>query len=260
MALLGISRSKPDIQLLATILRAHLARIPFENISKLYYWKTAGRNQLMDLAQYLDGIEQYHFGGTCYENNYHLHELLVYLGYDAVLRGADMSAPDVHLINLVRVEGREFVADIGYAAPFQAPLPRDLLHNFTLVRGDDRYVLEPKDPAGRSRLTLIRNGLPVHGYVVNPNPRNIDEFTQVIADSFRPQATFMNAVLLVRFDSDCSFVLHNMVYTETKGTRATRRDIESRDQLIARIEKEFGIPAHISDVALDGLSMRQEAW
>jgi N-hydroxyarylamine O-acetyltransferase len=260
MALLGVSKSPPSLHLLASIVRAHLSRIPFENISKLYFWKTAGQNELRGLDRYLDGIEHDNFGGTCYENNYHLHELLFWLGFDMLLCGADMSAPDVHLVNIVKMEGREFIVDVGYAAPFQEPLPRDLSSDYTLSLGNDRYVLEPKDASGRSRISLFRNGSPIHGYVVNPRPRRIGEFASVIADSFRPQATFMNAVLLVRFDSDCSHVLHNMTYIETRGGAVTKTNLGSRDQLICKIDEVFGISARISRVALDGLSMRQEAW
>ncbi len=259
-ALLGILPSSPGLSLLSRIVKEHLARIPFENISKLYYWKTSGRQELRDLAQYLDGIEQYHFGGTCYENNYHLNELLVHLGYDAVLCGADMSEPDVHLVNLVRTGGMEFIVDVGYAAPFQTPVPRDLTRKYMMSLGNDRYVLEPRDASGRSRMTLFRNGLPVHGYTVNPRPRTIGEFVGPIADSFRPQATFMNTVLLVRFDDAHSYVLHNLNDIEARGREVTRRILESRDHLIRRIEEVFGIPAHISRIALDGLSMDREAW
>ena len=42
LALLGIRESEPGVELLTSIVRAHVTRIPFENISKLYRWKTAG--------------------------------------------------------------------------------------------------------------------------------------------------------------------------------------------------------------------------
>ena len=69
------------------------------------------------LDQFLADIENYHFGGTCYTNNYFLKLLLSYLGYDVKLCGADMNRPDVHVVNIVRIEGREFIVDVEYAAP-----------------------------------------------------------------------------------------------------------------------------------------------
>ena len=96
LAILGIDPKKPGIDELAELVRAHLLRIPFENISKLFRWRCKGVAGLVPFSEYLYGIEQHHFGGTCYTINFHLHQLLVALGYDVLLCGADMSRPDVH--------------------------------------------------------------------------------------------------------------------------------------------------------------------
>jgi len=260
LALLDIPESGPSLGTLNRIVRAHMIKVPFENISKLYRWKTAGVNELINLELFLDGIAQYHFGGTCYSNNYHLHQLLKYLGFDVVLCGADMNRPDVHIVNVVRVEGREYIVDVGYAAPFMEPLPRDLPTDYIISLGIDRYILNPKDATGRSRLTHYKNGTSDHGYVLNPIPRDIGHFAHVITDSFRPDATFMNAVLLARFDSDYSQVIRNMTFVESKGTTIRTQSLTTIDDLIAAIEKIFAIQPVISRVALDGLSMRQDAW
>jgi hypothetical protein len=68
--------------------------------------------------------------------------------------------------------------DVGYAAPFLVPLPLDLAHDQDIVWGRERYVLKPRDAAGRPRLELHRDGGLRHGYLVNPAPRRIEEFAQ----------------------------------------------------------------------------------
>lgn len=260
LTLLGIPESEPSLESLARIVRAHLTKVPFENVSKLYRWKTSGFCGITDISLFLDGIEQYHFGGTCYSLNYHLNQLLTSLGYDVVLCGADMNRPDVHIVNIVRVGGGEYIVDAGYAAPFLEPLPRDLSADYAISLGTDRYVLSPKDGDGRSRLTLYRDRTAHHGYLVNPMPRSIEHFARVITDSFRPDATFMNAVLLVHFDINSSRMFHNLTFIEYEGTAVKRKSISTTDELVAGIETVFGIPSSISRVALDGLSMRQDAW
>ena len=260
LSLIGVHEREPNMNALREIVSAHMMMVPFENISKLYRWKTSGFHELTDIKQFLDGIEQYHFGGTCYSNNYHLNQLLGSLGYDVVLCGADMRNPDVHIVNIVKVGGREYIVDVGYAAPFLEPLPRDLPADYVVSLGDDRYVLSPQDAAGHSRLTLYREGVAHHGYLVNPKPREIVEFAGVIADSFRPDATFMNAVLLVRFRNDGATILHNMTHIESKGKSIKKISLKTTTELIAAIENFFGIPSSVSQVALDGLSMRQDAW
>jgi arylamine N-acetyltransferase len=260
LRLLGIPREEPDIDALGRIVRAQLTTVPFESISKLYYLKTAGLTTVPDLDRYLDGIERYHFGGTCYANNYHLYQLLLFLGYDVSLCGAGMSAPDVHIVNVVKIEGREFLVDAGYAAPFVAPLPRDLRDEFRVTLGRDEYVLSPRDASGRSRVTLYRDGDAHHGYLVNPAPRTIGEFGEVIERSFRPEATFMNAVLLVRFGDNSSDVLHNLTRIECRGTVTEKTELRTTEELIREIEDVFGIPSAISRIALNGLAMRRDAW
>lgn len=117
LEILGVARRQPSLKALHELLRAHLIRIPFENISKLYYRKRLGLVNIPPIQLYLDGIDQFHFGGTCYSNNYYFHLLLCSLGYEAKLCAADMKTPQVHALNMIRIEGREYLADTGYAAP-----------------------------------------------------------------------------------------------------------------------------------------------
>ena len=260
LMLLGVPESEPSLEALKAIVRAHLVKVPFENVSKLYRWKTSGARELPDCTRFLDGIERNHFGGTCYTNNYHLNQLLTSLGYDAVLCGAEMSKPDVHIVSISRIAGKEYIVDAGYAAPFLEPLPRDLPSDHVISLGTDRYVLSPKDATGHSQLTLYRDGVVQHGYRVNPVPRRIEEFSNVIADSFRPDATFMNAVLLVKFGAGCSTVLHNMTHIECNGTTVRRTSFRTVEDLMAAIQKYFSISPSISQIALDGVSLHQDAW
>ena len=150
------------------------------------------------LEGYLDGIERFNFGGTCYANNYYLHTLLQHLGFDVRLCGADMNNPDVHLVSIVALESREHLVDVGYAAPFFEPLPRDLERDLVIDFGRCRYVLRPTDGLGRSRLDMYRDGELTHGYLAKPEPRSIDEFDGVIRGSYRSSANFMKNSCLFR--------------------------------------------------------------
>ena len=153
LGVLGVSRKAPSSAALCELV-AHVTRIPFENISKLHYRKRLGLTDLVPLPLYLDGIERYSFGGTCYPNNFHFYTLLASLGYEVRLCGADMTNPDVHMVIMVRVSGQEYLVDGGYAAPFVIPLPRGSRADFVVTLGGDRYVRKPQDSNGFSRLEL----------------------------------------------------------------------------------------------------------
>jgi N-hydroxyarylamine O-acetyltransferase len=260
LAILGVARREPSLAALRELVAAHLTRIPFENISKLYYRKRLGLVNLPPIRLYLDGIEQYHFGGTCYSNNYHFHLLLRSLGYEAKLCASDMKTPQVHALNMIRIEEREYMADTGYAAPLLEPIPRDLAVDYETRLGRDRYVLKPQDANGCSRLELYRDGVLRHGYLAKPEPRKIEDFSKVIAASFSADATFLNSVLLVRFYPGRSVLIHNLTLVESEADRSTVHELANRDELIAAIEQRFGIAGEIVKEAVGQLGNLQDAW
>lgn len=261
LRLLGVEAAVPGVAALSALVAAHLYRVPFETISKLHYRKHQGLHGLPPLPLYLDGIERHNFGGTCYANNYYFNALLNALGYTAHLCGADMASPDVHLVNIVRVEGREFLVDMGYGAPFDFPLPRDLPDDLAITSGRDRYVLHPQDEHGCSRLDFVRDGQIRHGYRVKPAPRRIEEFSGVIADSFRPEATFMNRLLLARFFPGGSLVVHNFAVFEVAGTGVSSRTLANVEELAAFITQRFEMPLDIVQDALADLrDLHSDLW
>jgi arylamine N-acetyltransferase len=257
---LGVRRRPPGREALGELVAAHVTGVPFENVSKLYRLKRLGLAGLPSLDLFLDGIERYRLGGTCYANNCHLCSLLLSLGYEARLCGADMRRRDVHVVIIVTLDGRELLVDGGYGAPFLAPLARDVDVDQVVVWGNERYVLEPRDGAGCSRLELFRDGVRKHGYVVNPAPRVPGHFRDVIADSFLPDATFMNAVALYRFDRHGSLAIRNLQLIETTPDAWTVRALRDTGELAAVAEERFGVPASIVLEAVAGIPRLRDAW
>jgi N-hydroxyarylamine O-acetyltransferase len=254
LRVLGVARAAPSRGALNELVRAQATRVPFENISKLYRFKHQGLAGIPSIEAYLDGIAWFHFGGTCYPNNFHFCRLLRTLGYDAALCGADMpSGQDVHAAITVAIDGRDLLVDVGYGAPFLEPLPRDVGHDVVLRFGRDRYVLKPWDNQGRSRLDMYRDGELLHGYLLKPTPRPIEHFSEAVRDSFRESATFMNAVDLVRFSDDDSVVIYNLSIIRSTVDAFSIERLNDRDELVQAIEREFGIPSEIARDAIAGL-------
>jgi N-hydroxyarylamine O-acetyltransferase len=252
LRLLGVVPRDPGPDALGELVSAHLRRVPFENVSKLYRFRRSGLAGVPELEEYLDGIERLGLGGTCYANAAHLNGLLRALGYRARLCGADMSRPDVHVVNVVEIGGREVLVDVGYGAPLFTPMPLDLDRDQTAALGRDRFVLRPRDATGRSALELHRDGGLRHGYRVNPAGRELAHFRAAIADSFRPDATFMNALVAIRFPArDRSLVLRNLSLVEASGDREVRRALADRAELARVAEAVFGIPGEITAGALE---------
>jgi arylamine N-acetyltransferase len=254
LRVLGVHGAAPARASLDELVRAQATRVPFENISKLYRHKHQGLSGIPSIEVYLNGIERFHFGGTCYANNVHFCRLLCTLGYDAALCGADMpSGEDVHAAITVAVDGRDLLMDVGYAAPFLEPLPRDVGQDVAVRFGRDRYVLRPRDGQGRSRLDMYRDGELIHGYLLKPTPRPIEHFSQAVRDSFRESATFMNAVALVRFSDNDSVAIYNLSIIRSTADSFTIDRLNDREELVRAIEREGGIPVEIARDAIAGL-------
>ncbi len=247
LGLLGVEASSPSYEFLCRVVRAHLLRIPFENVSKLLY-KKEGMDDIPDLSTYLNGIEKYNFGGTCYANNYYFNLLLNHLGFDAMLCGADMKNPDVHIINIVTVEKREYIVDGGYAAPFLEPLPRFLTSDYVLSLGPEKFILKPQDKNRLSKLEHYYNGEFKHWYTAKPKSRTIEEFRGVIKDSYSDDAMFMNIFRITRFTGSGSLVLRNLLLTETTGSFTTTTEVP-RNEIPGIVETKFLIPAAVAKEA-----------
>lgn len=260
LSVLGVRRRPPSREALDELVAAHVTGIPFENVSKLYRLKRLGLAGLPTLDQFLEGIERYRLGGTCYANNCHFWSLLVSLGYDARLCGADMRHRDVHVVIIATLDQREFLVDAGYGAPFLAPLARDVHVDQVVAWGNERYVLRPRDEAGCSRLELYRDGVLKHGYLAKPTPRVPGFFRDVIADSFRPDATFMNAVALYRFDRHGSLAIRNLQLIESTPDASTVHLLRDTGEMAAVAEERFGVPASVVLEAVGGIPRLRDAW
>jgi arylamine N-acetyltransferase len=171
-----------------------------------------------------------------------------------------MTNPDVHMVNIVSIENKDYLVDVGYAAPFFYPIPLDLNKEYKISLGADEYVLIPKSLKGYSELKMFRNGCIKHGYCVKPNARSISEFETVIKDSFRESATFLNAILLVRFGWKSSIRIHNFSLIESHDQNSKKIEIKNKEELIDNIFRYFAIPKEIIAESIGLITNFEDAW
>lgn len=260
LGVLGVPGREPSRAALDHLVAAHLIRVPFENLSKVFRYRRLGLVRLPPLELFLDGIERDHLGGTCYANNSHFWSLLVGLGYRARLCGADMARPDVHLVIMVELEDREVLVDVGYGAPFRSALPLDLDQDLEIAWGRERYLLRPRDPLGCSRLDLYRDGVLRHGYTAKPAAREPDYFWQASVDSFRPDSVFMNTFLLRRYDPDRCLAIQNRRLVESTADSVQVRELADEAELVSVAQDRFGVPAEIVTEVLSVVGAAADPW
>lgn len=255
LEILGIKDLEPSYTNLKQIIQSHLMKIPFENISKLYYLKTLDLKYIPDFNQYLDGIQQYNLGGTCYTTNYYLHELLKFLGYDVDLCGADMKSPDVHIANIVLIDSIQYIIDVGFSAPFLEPIPRLMSDMFKIKTAKSKYYTV-KTVNNEDVCTLYHESKNNYtfDYKLKLHPRNISNFKDVIRNSFKPNSHFMNNLLISRFGLNYSKKINNFSFEEYNGMYKENIELNNAEKLPYFLETQFQIPAVISNIALQSVS------
>lgn len=145
---------------LERLVRAHRLSIPFENFDI-----PLGRGIAIDTAALFDKLVLRRRGGYCFEQNGLLDGALRALEFDArpllarVWLGVaqDPATPLTHQLELVRIDGRDWIADAGFGGSWCPPMP--LAAGETgpgpdgarhRLRHDERFgwMLERRGPAG----------------------------------------------------------------------------------------------------------------
>jgi arylamine N-acetyltransferase len=252
LRLLGVEEPVSGLSGLERIVMAHVCRVPFENVSKLLLIGREGAGRVTRLDDFLDGIEYQDMGGTCYSSNPFLVQLLRALGYDADLLGADMSAPNVHTVIRVRLDGAEWHVDAGYGGPFRRPIRLDSLPE-TLVSGDLRFVFY-RSADNDVELSLMRGETRLHGYVVHGPARSFEFFHPIILDSFLPGQHFMTNLRLIRhFEDGRAAELLNSTLTLHRDGESRVLELRNSAELRSVVVDELAMPRCPIEEAVDVL-------
>jgi arylamine N-acetyltransferase len=241
LRLLGIVGRPSGLSGLRTLVRRHLASVPFENVSKLLLYDRERAGRVAALADFLDGIEFSDLGGTCYTNNPFLTDLLRELGYDADLLGADMSKPNVHTCIRVRIDSIAYHVDVGFAAPFREPARLDRLP-VQLQEGQNRYVLDRDPGGGGFRMSVFSGAEYCLGYAVHDPPRPRGFFNRAVLNSYALNSTFMQCLRISRvFDGYSVDLIDRKLYRHESG-RTTVTGLKTMPELKAALRHQLGIP------------------
>ncbi len=158
LARIGLAEAPPrTLKGLAALHRAHAAAIPFENLD-IHLGKPI-RIDVPSLEAKLVGARR---GGYCYEQNSLFAAALESLGFSVtrlgarVRVGARVDPPRTHMLLSVRLDGREFLCDVGFGGGgVWEPLPLEPTGEinqgawrFRLVEDDGERVLQSTGPRG----------------------------------------------------------------------------------------------------------------
>jgi N-hydroxyarylamine O-acetyltransferase len=234
---------------LAEIQRAHRLSIPFENFDI-----HLGRGISLDPRHLFDKLVRRRRGGYCFEQNALLLGMLQSLGFEArpllarVWLNAVDTPPRTHTLNLVHIEGEDFIADAGFGGSFVPPLP--------LVA--DEVVTTPDG----ARHRLARTG--EHGWMLQRDPgsgwaRQYSFTTDKVwpADleaanhwtATRPGTRFTTLRLASATLPDGYLSLSDRTLTVTRMGVAEAREIGDAEEYRRTLGEKFDLTLSASEVA-----------
>jgi N-hydroxyarylamine O-acetyltransferase len=241
---------------LESVHRAQAYSIPFENFDVLL-----GRGVDLAPAAVFDKLVNHPRGGYCFELNGLLSLALSAFGFEVrpLLARVHLSGTPSgrgHMLLLVIIDGRPWIADVGFGGPgLRAPIPLELERrahqdgkSFRLVEADPYGIMLQTESDGAWQ-SLYSFDL---GHVVAADIAMGNHYT-----STHPSAFFTYARVAALPRPDGRVTLYDSKLTTTVGAETHERTVERDRDLGAALQQEFGI---VLDAPLDALPpLRQRA-
>ena len=252
-----IDRAAPPSALLEAIATA-FARLPYENLTKIVKDDREGRAARSRRAPYEVVAEHAKLGtgGTCFSLTATLVHLLRALGWRAEPILADRRyGEDTHSALVVDIDGVPHLLDPGYLIVRPIPLVCGASEDACVRTAFNEVVLRSRDDGDRVELHTRQSGNSTYRLTFKTEPAAPDRFLAAWDASF--DWDMMRYPLLTRVAGDRQLYLQDRRFQVRTCDAVERGDI-ARDELVSRIEAEFGIARHVVGAALDVLARRGE--
>jgi N-hydroxyarylamine O-acetyltransferase len=202
---------------------AHVFHIPFENLNI-----HLGKPISLEPHAIFDKIVNQRRGGYCYEMNGLFSSMLIALGFDVtrlqgrIMFGVTEVRPRSHQISLVKIDGQEWIADVGYGG-------RGLLEPIQLIPG-----VEVRQYTESFRLREA----PFYGYILQSVIEG--EWQNLVGFTLEPQhpvdyrfPNYWNST-----SPDSNFVKHRTVALATPEGRKILTDMQLKIRRHADVTTE----------------------
>ncbi len=229
-----------NLETLKLLQKQHLLRVPFENLE--IHWK---RPIVLETEKFYEKIVGDRRGGFCYELNGLFDELLAEIGFTSkkisarVFDGKDFGAEYDHLAILTRIDGAEFLVDVGFGDFTAEPLKfvldveqQDENGTFLIRKFDGEYfeVVKKDDESWKSE------------YIFKDSARDLAEFSEMCNfHQTSPASHFTRGKVCSLMTLEGRKTLTDKKFIETKRGEKSETEINSEDEFNAHLAREFRI-------------------
>lgn len=233
-------RARADLDTLAGLLRAHMARIPFENLDVL-----CGRRVRLDLEGLQGKLVAARRGGYCFEHATLFAAVLEALGFRprhhaarVVIHAARADVPRTHMFLTVPLAAGTFVVDPGFgslAPPFPVPLAGGgeaslAQATHAMVRDGPRWTLRARsgDRAVDAWVSTLEE----------ENARDFEMANHYV--STHPDSGFVNRLMLRALTDDGRVTVMNREVTHWRAGETRTWQLADRGELRDLLGRHFG--------------------
>jgi len=238
---LAVRREPPALPILRRLQRRCLTTVAFENLD--IHWRVPIP---FGVEHAWEKVVRRRRGGYCYELNGLFGWALQMLGFDvALLSGKVWRKPTRswgpeydHLALHVRIDGGDYLTDVGYGDSFRTPLP---LPSASRSDVSGSYRLSPDG----GELQLDHAAVPDHWrplYRVSLRPRAISEFVGMFHwHQTSPDSPFTNHTVFTLARPWGRTTVTERYRMETRGARTTRHRYPNPDAWLQELRTRFGV-------------------
>ena len=234
---------KPDAAFLDELIYAHQRNVPFDNLD------ISEKDLLPSLAiaDLFDKIVTRKRGGYCFEMNALFGALLKALGFEIQPCMARVLLRPIphplisHRANIVTIDGRRHLADVGFGGPMAtfAPLLENGAtraedgHTFTAHRIDPSWWEIGYQGSKEEERRVLR---------ICDMPVGEEDFMPLsFFQAKNPESVFRQNRMANIKTEDGAYDLRNSTYTEFRGSEKTVTEIEDEGALEVLLREKFGI-------------------
>lgn len=227
---------------LAQLIEKHILSVAFENLDI-----ALGHPILLNTSHLYDKIVERRRGGYCFELNGLFGTLLDQLGFDRypVMARVWYRCPDetpalTHTLNIVSINGRKFMADVGFGGT-TARVPVPLEEGAVVCDVDGKVMLEKSDPFGFMLLRETPDGIQQQFSTTTDLAYPNDLFVANHFVSTHQKSHFTRTAVAGMFTSDGRTGLTDRTLSIRKGWETSTHQIESAVEYSEILEERFGL-------------------
>lgn len=236
----------PSLQALLCLQDAHMRHVPFENLDVLL-----GRRLNLSINALFDKIVTRQRGGYCFELNSLYGALLTEIGFEPVpmmarvwLRDPVDIPPRTHLVNRVKIEGKDWISDVGFGGR-AARVPLLIEDGYEVDDGDGRIRI-CKDPQFGYRISRFQDGVWSGQYTVETQAAiKADILSGNHWTENHPDSHFRHGIGIGLFTKEGRTSFYDGVLTH-RGQKTRSRKIIGLNTTLDVLKTEFGLAPSLS--------------